>query len=60
MVAHNRRAHLRLGCGTDTGYGKTDVDGGTDTTEEQLSLQEDLAVSDRNDLDEMLLARRGS
>ena len=43
--------NLRLGSGTDTGHGETDVDGGTDTTEEELSLQEDLTVGDRNDLD---------
>ena len=35
---------------TDTGHGETDVDGGPDTTEEQLSLQEDLAVGDRDNL----------
>ena len=41
---------LDLGSGTDTGDGKTDVNGGTDTLVEQLSLQEDLAVSDGNDV----------
>ena len=45
-MAHN----LRLRGRTDTGDGKTDVDGRTNTTEEELSLQEDLAVSDGNDL----------
>ena len=35
---------------TDTGHGETDVDGGPDTTEEQLSLQEDLTVGNGNDL----------
>ena len=44
------KLNLRLGGGTDTRDGKTDVDSGTDTTEEELSLQEDLAVGDRNDL----------
>lgn len=33
-----------LGGGTDTGHGETDVDGGSDTLEEELGLQEDLAV----------------
>ena len=42
--------HVRLGSRTDTGDGKTDVDGGTDTTEEELSLQEDLTVGDGDDL----------
>ena len=42
--------HVRLGSRTDTRDGKTDVDGGTDTTEEQLSLQEDLTVGDGDDL----------
>lgn len=41
---------LRLRGGTDTGHGKTDVNGGTHTTEEELSLQEDLAVGDGDDL----------
>ena len=43
---------LRLGSRTDTRDGETDVDGRTDTTEEELSLQEDLTVGDRNDLKE--------
>ena len=42
--------NVRLGSRTDTRDGKTDVDGGTDTTEEQLSLQEDLTVGDGDDL----------
>lgn len=29
---------LELGSGTDTGHGKTDVDGGTDTLVEELGL----------------------
>ena len=45
-----KRIDVRLGGGTDTRDGKTDVDGGTDTTEEQLSLQEDLTVGDGDDL----------
>ena len=42
--------NVRLGSRTDTRDGKTDVDGGTDTTEEELSLQEDLTISDGDDL----------
>ena len=42
--------YLRLGRRADTGHGETDVDGRTDTTEEQLSLQEELAISVGNDL----------
>merc|ERR1712230_291971 len=41
---------LKLGSGTDTGHRQTDVDGGTDTLVEELSLQEDLAVGDGNDV----------
>ena len=41
---------LDLGGGTDTGHGQTDVNGGTDTLVEQLGLQEDLTVSDGNDV----------
>jgi len=41
---------LELGGGTDTRDGKTDVDGGADTLVEQLGLQEDLAISDGNDV----------
>lgn len=41
---------LELGSGTDTRDGQTDVDGGTDTLVEELSLQEDLAISDGNDV----------
>lgn len=40
----------RLGSGADTGHRETDVDGRADTTEEELSLQEDLTVGDRNDV----------
>jgi hypothetical protein len=42
--------HVRLGRRADTGDRETDVDGRADTTEEQLSLQEDLAVGDGDDL----------
>ena len=42
--------NVRLGGGTDTRHGETDVDGGANTTEEELSLQEDLTVGNRNDL----------
>lgn len=45
--------HLRLGSGTDTGYRQTDVDGGTDTTEEEFSFQEDLAIGNGNDLEKI-------
>merc|ERR1719384_119770 len=41
---------LGLGSGADTGHRETDVDGRSDTLVEQLSLQEDLAVSDGNDV----------
>merc|ERR1712157_502534 len=41
---------LHLGGGTDTGDGKTDVDGGTNTLQEKLVLQEDLTVSDGNNV----------
>merc|ERR1740131_170858 len=50
----HRTGHLlhRLGLGsrTDTGHGQTDVNGGTNTLVEQLGLQEDLSVSDGNDI----------
>jgi hypothetical protein len=39
---------LDLGGGADTGHGKTDVNGGSDTLVEQFSFQEDLAVSNGN------------
>ena len=45
-----KRIDVRLGGGTDTRDGKTDVDGRTDTTEEEFSLQEDLTVGDGNNL----------
>ena len=41
---------LDLGSGADTRHGKTDVNGGADTLMEQLSLQEDLAVSNGDDI----------
>jgi hypothetical protein len=41
---------LDLGGGTDTGHGETDVNGGADTLVEELSLQEDLTVSDGNNV----------
>merc|ERR1719341_1960804 len=41
---------LGLSSRTDTGHGQTDVDGGSDTLVEQLCLQEDLSVSDGNDI----------
>jgi hypothetical protein len=42
--------NARLGSGADTRDGKTDVNGRTDTTEEEFSLQEDLTIGDGNDL----------
>jgi hypothetical protein len=39
---------LDLGGGTDTRDGKTDVNGGADTLEEELGLKENLTVSDGN------------
>merc|ERR1719464_349428 len=41
---------LGLSSRTDTGHGETDVDSGSDTLVEQLCLQEDLSVSDGNDI----------
>jgi hypothetical protein len=41
---------LGLGSGANTRHRETDVDGGTHTTEEELSLQEDLTVSDGNNV----------
>merc|ERR1719464_1485787 len=41
---------LGLSSRTDTGHGQTDVNGGTNTLVEQLCLQEDLSVSDGNDI----------
>merc|ERR1712088_551365 len=50
----HRASHLfhRLGLGSraDTGHRQTDVDGGSDTFVEQLGLQEDMAVSDGDDV----------
>ena len=46
--------HLLHGAGlssrSDTGHGQTDVDGRSDTLVEELSLQEDLAVGNGNDV----------
>lgn len=39
-----------LGGRADTGHGQTDVDGGADTLVEQFSFQENLTVSDGNDV----------
>jgi hypothetical protein len=41
---------LKLSSGTDTRHGKTDVNGRTDTLVEELGFQEDLAISDGNDV----------
>ena len=41
---------LNLGGRSDTGDGKTDVDSGTDTLMEELGLEEDLAIRDRDDI----------
>ena len=41
---------LNLGGGTDTGDGETDVNGWADTLMEKLGLEEDLAVSDGDDI----------
>merc|ERR550519_3125849 len=41
---------LGLGSRSHTGHGQTDVDGGSDTFVEQLCLQEDLTVSDGDDI----------
>jgi len=41
---------LDLSSGTDTGNGKTDVNGGSDTLVEELSLQEDLTISNGNNV----------
>lgn len=42
--------NVRLGGGTDTRHRETDVNGRSDTTEEQLSLQEDLTIGNGDDL----------
>lgn len=42
--------NIRLRGRTNTGDGKTDVNSWADTAEEQFSLQEDLAISDRDDV----------
>jgi hypothetical protein len=41
---------LELGGGTHTGHGKTNVDSRSDTLVEEFGFQEDLAVSDGNDV----------
>lgn len=41
---------LDLGGGADTGHRETDVDGGTDTLVEELSLQEDLTIGNGDDI----------
>jgi len=41
---------LELGSGTDSGDGKTDVDSWSNTLVEELGLQEDLTVGNRNDI----------
>ena len=41
---------LQLGGGTDTGDGETDVNGWADTLVEELGLQENLSISDGNDV----------
>jgi hypothetical protein len=41
---------LGLGSGTDTRDGKTDVNSGTNTLEEKFGFQEDLTVSNGNDV----------
>lgn len=41
---------LKLGSGSDTGDGKTDVNGWADTLVEELGLQENLSISDGNDV----------
>jgi len=41
---------LDLGGGTDTGHGETDVNGRSDTLVEKFSLQEDLAISNGNNV----------
>ena len=46
----DRLHELGLGGGTDSGDGKTDVDSGSDTLEEELSLQEDLSVGNGDDV----------
>lgn len=46
----DRLHDLGLSGGSDTGHGQTDVDGGTDTLEEELGLEEDLSIGDGNDV----------
>lgn len=40
-----RSTNLGLGGGSDTGDGKSDVDSGTNTLEEELGLEEDLSIT---------------
>ncbi len=46
--------HIRLGSRTDTGHRETDVNGRTNTTEEKFGLQENLAISNGNNLQNAL------
>ena len=41
---------LNLGSRSDSGHGKTDINGWSDTFVEELSLQEDLSISDRDNV----------
>jgi hypothetical protein len=41
---------LKLGSGTDTRHGKTDVNGRSDTLVEEFGFQEDLSIGNRNDV----------
>lgn len=50
MNENKLNIYARLGSRADTGHGKTDVDGGAHTTEEQFGFQEDLTISDGNDV----------
>ena len=49
-LSHQRGMDVRLRSGPDTRHTQTNVDSRPDTTEEQLSLQEDLTVRDRDDV----------
>merc|ERR1712226_1484382 len=48
--SRNLLHRLHLGGGTDTGDGKTDVDSRADTLQEKFVFQEDLSVSDGDDV----------
>lgn len=50
LVRYGTKGHRRLGSRTDTGHRQTDVNGRADTTEEELSLQEDLTIGNGNNL----------